>query len=71
MNSPDFEIYNGALLAYRGTASAITLPDEVESINQGAFANCTALEAVTIPHRVHLIGYGAFQRMRATHPHHL
>ena len=32
MNSPDFEIYNGALLAYRGTASAITLPDALGDI---------------------------------------
>ena len=60
MNSPDFEIYNGALLAYRGTASTVTLPDTLGDIGCNTFRDCSSLTEIVIPAGVTLLGYSAF-----------
>lgn len=40
--------------------TSITLPDEVDSIDEDAFAGCTALETVVAP-SVHIISHNAFR----------
>ncbi|MBQ8356404.1 MAG: leucine-rich repeat protein [Clostridia bacterium] len=55
----DFEIENGILKKYNGTASCVVIPDGVTVIDR-AFARCDTLEEVTIPEGVTCIGRSAF-----------
>lgn len=45
---------------YTNRITSITIPDSVNSIGRGAFANCTALESINIPKGVTEIGHSAF-----------
>ena len=56
----DFQINEGTLVKYQGTASTITIPKEVERIGEEAFAGNTTLVSVRIPTTVEEIAYGAF-----------
>jgi hypothetical protein len=56
----DFYIENGVLVKYYGNGGDFVIPDEVTSIGNGAFVNCTNLTSVTIPNRVTSIGDDAF-----------
>ena len=47
---------------YRKSIQAITLSEEMTSIGEYAFSNCTVLTAITIPESVTSIGYRAFYR---------
>ena len=47
---------------YRKSIQAITLSEEMTSIGDYAFSNCTVLTAITIPESVTSIGYRAFYR---------
>ncbi len=51
---------DGVLLAYKGTDSAVTIPDNVKHIGAGAFAHNNNLESVVIPDSVTDIGEEAF-----------
>ena len=55
-----FEIVDGVLRKYKGTATEVVIPDEVTSIGMHAFYNCSSLISVTIPEGVKKIGEGAF-----------
>lgn len=56
----DFQINEGVLVKYQGTARMVSVPDGVEEIGEEAFAGNTTLESVTIPSSVKKISYGAF-----------
>ena len=47
---------------YRKSIQAITLSEEMTSIGDYAFSNCSVLTAITIPESVTSIGYRAFYR---------
>lgn len=56
----DFQINEGVLVKYQGTASTVTVPAEVEEIGEAAFAGNTTLVSVKIPSTVKKISYEAF-----------
>ena len=55
-----FEIENGVLTRYTGTASEVVIPDGVTSIGSDAFWECKNLTSVTIPESVTSIAWRAF-----------
>lgn len=52
----DFVIEKGVLIKYNGTASDVTIPDIVTSIDENAFSGCTTIEKLTIPGSITYIG---------------
>lgn len=56
----DFQVNEGTLVKYQGSASTITIPSGVERIGEGAFEGNTSLVTVKIPSSVEEIAYGAF-----------
>ena len=56
----DFEIVNGVLIKYKGTAPNVIIPNSVTSIESWAFSHCSSLTSVTIPNSVTKIGAFAF-----------
>ncbi|MHB8131731.1 MAG: leucine-rich repeat protein, partial [Mobilitalea sp.] len=56
----DFIILNGNLLAYKGTASKVTIPDNVSAICTGAFSNNDIVTEVTVPTSVTKMYYAGF-----------
>ena len=56
----DFEIKNGVLKKYKGTATNVTIPDGVTSIGDEAFYKCSSLTSITIPNSVTSIGNSVF-----------
>ena len=55
-----FEIEDGVLKKYTGTATEVVIPEEVTSIGYGAFLGCSSLKEITIPKGVTSIGIEAF-----------
>ena len=55
----DFEIENGILKKYKGSSSAVVIPNNVTRIEKFAFS-CSGLTSVTIPDSVTSIGRSAF-----------
>ena len=51
---------NATLIKYKGKESHVTIPDNVQTINAGAFAGCTDIESITIPKNVSSIRGNAF-----------
>lgn len=51
---------NKMLLAYLGTDSVFTVPDEIEIIDDYVFFNCKFLTEVTLPENVRVVGNHAF-----------
>ena len=58
--SSDFVIEDGTLKKYTGPGGAVTIPDDVIVINEGAFMSNSSLTSVTIPSSVMEIGNAAF-----------
>lgn len=56
----DFQINEGVLVKYQGTAKSVSIPKGVEEIGEEAFADNSTLVSVTIPSSVEKISYGAF-----------
>lgn len=56
-NKPEFEILNGALLKYNGSAEKVTVPGGVTRVGAKAFFGNDAIRSVTLPYG--LIGLGA------------
>jgi hypothetical protein len=56
----DFRIENHVLTKYCGAGGAIVVPDNVTSIGEEAFYECSELTSVTIPNSVTTIDYCAF-----------
>ena len=56
----DFQINGTTLVKYQGSATTVTIPDNVEKIGEGAFSGNTTLVSVNIPSSVKTIGYNAF-----------
>uniref|UniRef100_UPI004057C263 leucine-rich repeat domain-containing protein n=1 Tax=Acetatifactor sp. TaxID=1872090 RepID=UPI004057C263 len=57
----DFLISANVLVAYRGTAEEVIIPDGVTVIAGEVFLNHTEIKSVTIPNSVLTIGEGAFE----------
>ena len=55
-----FEIEDGVLKKYTGTATEVVIPEGVASIGDYAFADCSSLTEVVIPERVTSIGSYTF-----------
>ena len=55
-NINDFVIEEGVLKKYCGEGGAVVIPDEVTSIGEWAFKECTSLTSITIPDGVTSIG---------------
>lgn len=60
-NEDDFEIENGVLKKYNGSATDIKIPDGVTKIADQAFLKCEFLKSVIIPAGVVKIGDQAFR----------
>ena len=59
--SGDFLIVgDGILLAYRGSNSVVTIPDNVKTIGAGALASHAEITKVILPDSIEVIGEGAF-----------
>lgn len=56
----DFEIKDGVLLRYTGSAADVTLPSAVTAIGDCAFKGDTSLRSVSIPDSVYAVGAQAF-----------
>ena len=56
----EFEIENGILKKYHGSAADVVIPDGVTIVGEGAFFGCKSLTSVVIPDGVTTIGYAAF-----------
>ena len=56
----DFEIENGVLLSYNGSAADVSLPSSVTAVGASAFAGNNTIVSVTIPSSVDSIGERAF-----------
>ena len=65
MKHDDFLIEDGVLLKYRGSLTAVTLPEGLRRIGSEAFSGCTELERVTFPAGLTEIGDFAFANCRA------
>ncbi len=57
----DFLISGGVLVAYRGTAKDVVIPDGVRVIAGEVFRNNTEIETLTLPEGLLIIGEGAFE----------
>lgn len=57
----EFEIADGVLIGYKGSAKNVVIPDGVMEIGKKVFENCKFLESITIPNGVMVIGEEAFQ----------
>jgi len=57
----EFEIWNGILSTYSGTASEVIIPDGVKVIGGEAFMDCTTIKSVVIPDGVKKLANYAFQ----------
>lgn len=55
-----FEIEDGVLKRYTGTATEVVIPEGVTSIGYGAFLDCSSLERIIIPEGITKIGDHAF-----------
>ena len=58
---PSLVIVNGILIDGTACSGEVTIPNDVTSIGEGAFQNCTGLTSITIPGSVTSIGEGAFR----------
>ncbi len=56
----DFQVKDGILEKYNGSAASVLLPSSVKRIGDFAFRNCTNLERIMIPNSVESIGREAF-----------
>jgi len=56
----DFQINGTTLVKYQGSATTVTIPDNIEKIGEDAFSGNTTLVSVNIPSSVKTIGYNAF-----------
>ncbi|MDR2071081.1 MAG: leucine-rich repeat domain-containing protein [Treponema sp.] len=56
----DFEIENGVLVKYRGSAAEVVVLDRVTIIGDYAFSKCTGLASITLPVSLTAIGDWAF-----------
>lgn len=59
--SSNFQIDQGKLVKYTGTAATVSIPDSVEVIGAEAFAGNTSLTALNVGKNVTTIEYGAFK----------
>jgi hypothetical protein len=59
-SDPDFEISEGVLIEYKGTAAVVVIPEGVTRIGDRAFYHCTGLTSITIGNSVTSIGDWAF-----------
>lgn len=55
-----FLVFEGRLIRYFGTASAVTVPANVTRIDDGAFENNASLQSVRMPNGITVIGKRAF-----------
>ncbi len=55
-----FEIEDGVLRKYTGTATEVVIPEGVTSIESSAFMNCNSMEKIIIPKEVTSIGVYVF-----------
>ena len=60
-SSADFQVDNGILVKYVGTASTVSIPSEIKKIGAEAFAGNTNITSVSIGKNVKEIEYGAFR----------
>jgi hypothetical protein len=57
----DYLLSGGVLLAYKGNASQITLPNQVKVIAADVFKGHEELQSVTLPYGLEVVGEGAFE----------
>ena len=60
----DFNISDGVLIRYLGSAESVEIPDGVTEIGEMAFMNNYFITSVTIPKSVTTIGRGAFRNAK-------
>lgn len=60
-SAADFQVDNGILVKYIGTASTVSIPSDVKIIGAEAFAGNTGITSVAIGKNVEEIEYGAFR----------
>lgn len=56
----DFQIADGLLVKYTGTADVVSVPDGVEKIGEEAFAGNSDIKSLKLPNSLQTISYSAF-----------
>ena len=56
-----FQIKNNVLIKYKGLGGDVVMPEDVTSIGNSAFMNCSSLTSITFPRSVSRIGKEAFR----------
>ena len=64
-NASDFIIENGVLKKYVGPGGAVVIPETVEEIGAGAFADNKSISGIQMHNGVHKIGKRAFYNCRS------
>ena len=61
----DFVVVDGMLTAYHGAGGDVVLPDDVQGIRQGVFANRTDITSITIPSALTYVEHKIFEECRS------
>lgn len=65
MRKESIQIQDGILISYTGREEALTIPEGVHTIGEGALKGCASLKKVILPQSLRRILGGAFKGCKA------